>query len=76
MGTKAQPLEQERQATKRYRLGLYDPLTGRRVKWEGGSFRGDARGAVMAKTAIRVFNRLTEADPSVTLCLGIFECSS
>lgn len=57
---------------RRYRLSLFDPLTGERVRWEGPAFRLDTAGRQQARVAIEEFNRLTADDPTVTLCLGAF----
>lgn len=56
----------------RYRLALYDPVTGKRGKWEGPRFQLGTDGERQARVAIEEFNRLTADNASVTLNLGAF----
>jgi hypothetical protein len=60
----------------KHRLALFDPLTGKRGKWEGPVFAAGSAGEIAAHETIAEFNRLTCDDAEVTLCLGAFPWKS
>lgn len=74
MGGKVQSeVAREAAVGKRYRLALFDPLSGERKKWEGPVYHQGSATEHQARIAIEEYNRLTADDSSVTLCLAAFE---
>lgn len=54
------------------RLGLYDPMTGKFIRWEGPVLDDTQHGRSWAREVIREFIDLTADDPNVKLCMALF----